>query len=729
MASPKLRAGPLAALVVLALFALLATAQRVYVYEVESDVEIAEDVPHVPGISWRFGEQLLVVWVPRDVAPGIILFTNETAPIPLYDRRYFLLVVPADARPNQRARAEALLKTPDGTYPAVFRKPDAGIIYTIAHSIEDALAILKQIGLQPEYRGKAELRRIDTAKRDPDAGRENTAADAMPTQVSRPSRGSTFDVYGGLYFRETLINRTGRVIIPVHGTRSACANVEDAAYVGYDAKSLLVGTLIRGGRVDADLIVEVYRIQSGGSCTLLGSQRFRLSNGTIYTVRLVNLTASVNELAVVLRLDVRSYSGSPGVSAFASVLYTRTYRYGFEVGEFSARTAYGIFNVWSPVRRIVIGPYVAYDGYIAQTASSSLTLTIFTQPEDGVCKDLRVRFTINGRSPSGTSTYRGQIMNGICFYNVNLPSFSQQGFEVEYFFSKALGGGLFWVLDIEYTDGSTPYVRTISLTDAEAFRYWRWVEQWKTTPGAIDGIWMNPFLSSTVQLYAGPTEPRVGPRIYHGLVTIRTDTIERDQRVVLTISGKEIHTVTNSVAHITSAEIDLWMQVSVKDIKVIGASYLMPDNRINPIAPPPWLEIALRILDAVNFVRIITGFGGRVAGLLLFTIGRGLQSAGDAVEAEVRDSHTARITYRRGWGTNVASDTIVIPLVIPSLSGRDTPTELEIRLVCLDGLCVSPRLKAYVQPDSVYYETSIHRPVKNWMFRGQVSSVASYYRP
>jgi hypothetical protein len=147
-----------AALVVLALFVVSAGAQRVYVYEVESDVEITEDVPHVPGISWRFGEQLLVVWVPRDVKPGIILFTNETAPIPLYDRTYFLLVVPADARPSQRADAEAFLKTPDGTYPVVFRKPDAGILYTTAHSIEDALDILKQIGLQPEYRGKAELR-------------------------------------------------------------------------------------------------------------------------------------------------------------------------------------------------------------------------------------------------------------------------------------------------------------------------------------------------------------------------------------------------------------------------------------------------------------------------------------------------------------------------------------------------------------------------------------------
>jgi hypothetical protein len=190
--SPKLRGGPSAArwvgavLVVLALFALSAAAQRVYVYEVESDVEITEDVPHVPGICWRFGEQLLVVWVPRDVAPGIILFTNETAPIPLYDRKYFLLVVPADAQPSHRAEAEALLKTPDGTYPVVFRKPDGGIIDILAHSIEEALTILKQMSLQPEYRGKAELR---TNKKDPlNADKESPAktASAFP-QVMTPA--------------------------------------------------------------------------------------------------------------------------------------------------------------------------------------------------------------------------------------------------------------------------------------------------------------------------------------------------------------------------------------------------------------------------------------------------------------------------------------------------------------------------------------------------------------
>jgi hypothetical protein len=317
----------------LVVLALLAAAERVYVYEVESDLEITEDVPHVPGICWRFGEQLLVVWVPRDVAPGVILFTNETAPIPLYDRKYLLLVVPADAQPSQRAGAEAFLKTPDGTYPVVFRKPDAGILYTTAHSIEDALTILKQMGLQPEYRGKAELKKIDTAKRDPDAGREAAA----PTLPRRPSINSTFDVYGGLYFRQTPITKTGLVVILVRGTESVCINLPYAAYVGYDAKSFALGTLIRGGTLDADLILEVYKIEFGGNCTFLGSRRFRLANRTIYLVDLINSTTSVDRLAVFVMLDVRSFSGQPRVGVNASLIYARTYRYGFEVGEFVAR--------------------------------------------------------------------------------------------------------------------------------------------------------------------------------------------------------------------------------------------------------------------------------------------------------------------------------------------------------------------------------------------------------
>jgi hypothetical protein len=727
---PKLRAGPLAALVVLAL---LAAAERVYVYEVESDFEITEDVPHVPGISWRFGEQLLVVWVPRDVAPGVILFTNETAPIPLYDRKYFLLVVPADARPNQRARAEALLKTPDGTHPVVFRKPDAGILYTTAHSIEEALTILKQMGLQPEYRGKAELKRIDTAKRDPDAGRE-TAADATPTQVSRPSINSTFDVYGGLYFRETLINRTGQVYISVHGTKSACTNWGDTAYVGYDARGFVLGTWIRGGTVDADIIVDVYKI-NGGSCTYLGSQRFRLANNTRYWVSLVNPTTSVDQLAVYVRLNVRSFSGQPRVSAYASVLYTRTYRYGFEVGEFVARAS-GQSGYWinNYVRRVVIGPYVAYDGYVAQTASSSLRLLITTDPVNGVCKDLRVRFTINSRSSIGTSTYRGIYDGRVCSYDVNLPGFDRSSFQFEYSYAKAFGGGLAWVLDIQYTDGSTPYVRNIYLggpylQDIDVFRYWRWAEQWRTIADAVDGSWRFAFLSSAFELYVAPTEPSPGPGIYHGLVTIRANGANQYYgRVILTISGRYIYPGLNNVVYINKAEIDLYVPLDVRGIDVKNEAYLMPNNQLNPITPPQWVEIVLRVKDAVDFILTVTGIGGRAAGLLSFLAGKGLESAGDSVRVQVRGLNDATITYQRGWGTNVASDTIIAPITIPSLYNTRGRTELEIKRICLDGFCTNPNLKAYVQPDSTNWDY-FAVPVKNWMFRGQVDSTTTYDIP
>jgi hypothetical protein len=718
MASPKLRVGPLAALVVLALFVVLAAAERVYVYEVESDVPIAEDVPHVPGISWRFGEQLLVVWVPRDVAPGIILFTNETAPVPLYDRTYFLLVVPADARPSQRADAEALLKTPDGAYPVVFRKPDGGIIDITARSIEEALTILKQMGLQPEYRGIVELKRIDTAKGDPDAGKENAAL----TLPRRPSVGSTFDVYGGLYFRETPITKTGLVIVPVRGTQSACSNLPYAAYVGYDAKSFVLGTLIRGGTLDADLIVEVYKIQLSGNCTYLGSQRFRLANSTRYWVSLINSTTSVDQLAVFVMLDVRSFSGQPRVSAYVSVIYTRTYRYGFEVGEFAARVAGG-FVVHREVRRVVIGPYVAYDGYVAQTASSSLTLTLATQPEDGTCKDLRVRFTINGRSPSGTYTYRGRNL-GLCIYDVYLPNIWEPSFQTEYFYAKAFGGGLSWVLDFEYTDGSTPYIVAMFLRNADAFRYWRWAEQWKTRPGVIEGSWLFPFLSSAFELYAAPTEPTPASGIYHGLVTVRTNIVGQMYRAVLSISGRYTYLGSDRAVYMKKAEIDIGMPLSVQRLHAVG-DYLMPDYQLSSIDPHGWVREAFDVKRTVDFILMLAGVVGRAAGLLGFATGEGLKSAGDSVKVQMLDYYTARITYRRGWYTNVASDTIIVSLIIPSLSGRDTPAELEITRICLDGICSTPGLKGYVQPDVGYWSLVV-APVKNWMFRAQVIYIAAY---
>jgi hypothetical protein len=342
---------------------------------------------------------------------------------------------------------------------------------------------------------------------------------------------------------------------------------------------------------------------------------------------------------------------------------------------------------------------------------------------------LQVRFTINGYSSSGTSIYRGIYDGRVCSYDVNLPAFSQSSFQTEYSYAKAFGGGLAWVLDIQYTDGSTPYVRTIYLEDVDAFRYWRWAEQWRTIDNAVDGSWRSAFLSSAFELYAAPTEPSPAPGIYHGLVTVRANAAgQYFGRVILTISGRYIYPSYNYVVYINKAEIDLYVPLDVRGIDIRNEAYLMPDYQLNPITLPQWLEIVLRVKDAVDFILTVTGIGGRVAGLLSFAAGQGLESAGDSVKAQVLDYNTAKITYQRGWGTNVASDTIIAPITIPSLYNTRGRTELEIKRVCLDGYCVNTSLKAYIQPDSTYW-TNDAIPVKNWMFRGQVDSSTTYNIP
>ncbi|MEM0468847.1 hypothetical protein [Pyrobaculum sp.] len=702
----------------------LALAERVYVYEVQSDFELPEGAaPHIPGASWKFGGQALVVYVPRDIGPGIVLFTNETADVRLYDRRYFLLVIPAGIRPSPKAKAEAVLETGDGVIPLVFRGPDRGIVDIAAADLKDAEAILRQLGLEPEYRGKARLKKVDTQERSPEAG--SSPFGSVGVQAARPSLGSTLDVYGGIYFRSVTVSKTGRVDIPVHGDVSACPNVPDAANVGYDARYLTLGVLIVGGTVNGELVVDVFKIDVTG-CEYLGTRRYFIANKTRYWVDLVNPTNSVSELAVRLYLNVNSYTGRPRVNVSGAVLYTRTYRHGFEIGEFSAKTASASgYLVYNYVRRIVIGPYVAYDGYVANTFSSTLSLDISTDPVNGACKDLSITSYLNGAIYS-RSTYKGAYNGLVCVYNVNIPGVSQAGFTFEYSYAKAFGGGLFWVLDVVYADGSTPYIRTIHLKDSDTFRYWRWAEQWKTWPDFVDSIWASPFLSSTFEIYLAPTEPSAAPGIYHGLVTVRPNAAGQTQtRVIVTISGRYIYPGLGSVVYINKAEVYMFVPLPTDGAEVNAEAYLMPGGSLTSITAPKWVEIAQRVKDAIDFILTITGFGGRAAGLLSFVVGQALQSAGDVVRVEQLSYNSLRLVYQRGWGSYVSSDTVIAPLSIPALEGRKVPTEITLTQICLDGFCTTPNLKTYVQPDTGYLK-ALHTTVKNWMFRGQTQHTDVY---
>ena len=167
------------------------------------------------------------------------------------------------------------------------------------------------------------------------------------------------------------------------------------------------------------------------------------------------------------------------------------------------------------------------------------------------------------------------------------------------------------------------------------------------------------------------------------------------------------------------------MPLSVWRLYAVGY-YL--DDLLSSIALPGWVREAFGVKRVVDRILMLAGVVGRVAGLLGFATGEGLKSAGDSIMVQTLDYYTARIIYRRGWYTNVASDTIIVPLIIPSLSGRRVHTELEITRICLDGICINPNLKAYVQPDAsyVYSSKTVHAVLKNWMFRGQVPGPTAY---
>ncbi|WP_237179359.1 hypothetical protein [Pyrobaculum ferrireducens] len=166
--APEPRSAAIIVVVVMVLLPMLALSQvleipgqkgqKLFVYLVESDIPLGDEVPHIPGAKWALGEQALVVFVPRDVGRGFVLFTNETVDIPAYDRKYFLLALPAGAKPAG-ARGNATLKTPDGEFPVVFRKPDGGLIEIVAGSVDEAFKILRELGFQPEFRGRARLER------------------------------------------------------------------------------------------------------------------------------------------------------------------------------------------------------------------------------------------------------------------------------------------------------------------------------------------------------------------------------------------------------------------------------------------------------------------------------------------------------------------------------------------------------------------------------------------
>jgi hypothetical protein len=541
-----------------------------------------------------------------------------------------------------------------------------------------------------------------------------------------PPLGSLLDIYGGVYFRPVSV-RTGEVVtVPVHGiVSSACANVDGAAYIGYDARYLMLGVVVRGGNVWGDLIAEVYRIKPGGQCERIATESFILSNMTRFWVSSVNTANSAQyELAVVVKIYARSVSGAPVVGVNGSVLYTRAYRHVFEIGEMACGVTWGT-NVNRRIDRIVIGPCVAYDGLVKDFFTGSISMEVRTDTVNGACPTLYVEYYLNWRQYYGRYSYSGAkvfdtaFLRDVCAYRVRFQGRLDEG---EYSYAKAFGGGLFWVLKLSRSSGSTPYVYYVVINPSDVFRAARWAEQWKTAGGGrIDSVWARPYTSSVYELFTSFTEPRP-VTIYHGMVTIRANDIDQiDRRLVITASGRAVNYVDNAVSYIDKFELTVRSSVPVSGTGVNSAYFMKPGAPLAPLAPE-WIELAQRVLDAVNLASILLpDLPSKAIGLLTFVAGVALQSVSGRAEVSIVDSNTFRLKWEMTWFCyDKVSDTLIFMVDTPT--GNSAPTELTVTSIVFNrqNIAVSPGLKAYLQPSdpSAYTWWPAHLSLKTWMFRG-----------
>lgn len=716
---------------------------RLFVYLVESDVPLGDEIPHIPGARWALGEQALVVFVPKDVGLGFVLFTNETAPIPTYDRRYFILALPAGAKPA-RVRGNATLKTPDGEFPVVFRKPDGGIIEMVAKDLDEALNALRRLGFQPEFRGRARLER-EGGPRTGGASTMVTTSDAsIAAATPAPSPGSSLYVYGGVYFKPVSVSSSyTEYVVPVYGesSASACTNVANAAYIGYDAASLSLGVLILRGTASGVLIADVYRINADGSCTLIQSSSYTLANKTRVWVSGVNLDNSKNyQLAVRLRVYINTYSGAPTIGINGTVQYLRYY-YGNQRNYTLAEMAYATttdyygqpsgYSVYNYVDRILIGPYSAFDGLVEGTFTGGIGLQLTTDAVSGGCPGLKWELWLNGVWYVAGSTAYGSYNSGTngCFYEINTGTYSLSSYPYSY--AKSFGGGLFWVLKIAYDNGATPYVRTVLARTAEVFRAWRWVEQWKDFSDIMDKIWRYPYLASVLEIYGAPADPQAGPYIYHGAVLLRvSDVWDTYQRIMLQVAGRSVSG--SYVDYIKGFEVYIRLSVPTKTstgtVSLYKANYIV-GSTVADITKPYLIDLAERILDAINFILIF--FSNKVASLLAFLAGQALKAAAGSYGVDIIDNNNIRVWWNAPW-TGSQSDSLLFAISIPMAAAdpyKNTPIEVRITNACLEQYCLSPDqgLKGYIQPTNQFIYTDLrHAEVKTWMFRGLTSAGMKY---
>nr|WP_287069003.1 hypothetical protein [Pyrobaculum sp.] len=734
-------------LAALLLLAAMASSKEVYLFDVELPEPLKGDVIHIPGINWELGSQAWIFLVPVEEGDAVYALTGNVTKVRIYDARRVIVAIPAVEPPKRKT--SAWLETPVGRYPVEIRKPERGIAETFANSLEEVVEILRQNGFEARYMGDAKLV-IETQERRPEGvapaegkpiqTEETTPAQISPAQIPSPGVGTTYTVYGGVYFRQIRIDRTGTYVVPpvAESGLRLCSNIPNAAFVGYDAVEMYIGAFIKGKYSNVRLTIEVETYQLSATsevdvyCERTGVLRFNLVNKTRYYIRYVNASASANRpMAVVVRVIAENtsstYTLNVDVSINASVAYRRTYTYGFEMSQFMSYTSGEAVSINQYVSRIVLGPYFIPDGIAYGVHRAYLSIT--TRPVGGACPPLAVDMYVNAMWAAYRQIYPYSSTSASCLYFVELSA-PVDAWTTSW--TKSFSGGFYYVLRIRYTTTwELPYVYSISVMPHEALRGWRWAEIWRSSyNGRIDYIWRNPHNTAQMQILYTRYPPQqdsttIGPLVVvHGLFTFNAEsTTPVYPYFSMAVAGRESSFFTSRPMKRFEVTLRFSRAVAPQGAPLtLNTYYVRPAGSLEAIQEPWWLFWARLAKTAVDFAVAFLDIG-RAASLLYtavsFAVDRALDAAVTTASLIRIDDYTIRITWQRGWADNAPNDKVYVTVAMANDALITTAnTRVEVTQFCLEYICYNPGLEWYIRPTDLRSPGSGHPLVKNWMFGG-----------
>ena len=738
---------------VLMLTAALILSSDVYLFEVELPKHLGGDVIHVPGISWDLGSQAWIFLVPAEEGEAVYALTGNITNVKIYDARRVVVAIPAVEPPKKRSAM--WLETPLGRYPVEIRKPEKGVAETFAHSLDEVVNILKQHGHEVKYIGKARLV-VETQERQPDPfgeARDAVAREAaLPMQISAPTIGATYTVYGGLYFRQIKINSPGTYIIYpiVERGINLCSNVLNATYIGYDAQEMYIGAIIRGtySNVALKLVVETYQLtgidigETGVFCQRTGVLEFNLVNRTRYYIRYVNSTASaVRPMAVAIRVVAQatspSYSVNIAVSVNASVTYKRTYNRQFEMNQVLAYTSGEGVTVNQYISRIVLGPYFISEGVAYGRHRAYLYLT--TRPVSGSCPPLAVDMNVNGLWAAYGQFNPYTFTSTGCSYYVDLSA-PIDGWITSW--TKTFSGAYYYILRIRYTTTTEiPYVYTIAVMPHESLQGWRWSEVWRSTPeSSIDVVWRDPYKASELQVYYSKYPPQqssttvVPLAVVHGLFAFNThDIVNTGPFFTITVAGRQSSPTASSPMKKFEVTLSFDRRIAPPGgILTVYTYYLIPDGSLERIEPPWWIYWARLAKTVVDFIVIFLSvgtIGNPLYTAVSFAVDQALDKAASNTGINRVDEHTITIKWQRGWSDFSPNDKVLLEVLVdPSIYTHAYSTQVVVDRICLEIVCHNPHLAWYIKPtDSLLYAQITQPPLKTWMHGGLARSSSAVF--